>query len=837
MSMRRRRTWLSGGAAVAVTASLLPAAPALAAECGNAEYRTGAAAALPDCRAYEQVSPRDKRGQNVWGAIPSASATAANSASLPGWSSPDGSRVLFNTSVGPSAPEPTRGFGLYPQVTERTADGWDDRRAVVPGSAQAENRFRASGIQHFFQMPNADRSGALFASAALLAAEQPVGLGYGPGVFSARAGEAATWLSNPLWPGAVPAPGAPELNSVAQFVPVGQSDDGSTFYFMTQQALTPDDVASGRQWAESWALYRWKDGAVRNAGILPNGSIDSAGSMTPGLTLMQPGGNPAWKDVASTNRNNFTATLSTTNVVSRDGERALFLGLGGGDLMPGRVPQLYLYRDGQPTLLLSKRTDSSDPVAGSLGVTAIGMYSGISGLATHNAAQTLTLNAFADRDLGVVVFSTQDALTDDAPVATTTIKTYRYVVASNELEYLGAEFDRPALANAVRNTGNVVRMSDDGSRILFWTPSGELRLWRDGAPTVTLMTGLETSGNVSTLGARFSDDGRTVIFSSTRPSSGTIPGNPDHPTGATPLQTQVYRYEEGVDSAARCVSCPPLAAATRGPANFSLVLSHHAGFGQKGAVVTTATEERAISADGRRIYFTTNSTLDARDENTVVDVYEWSADRDGSGLALLSSGAADSSGSGLLDVDATGDNVFFVTGDRLTASDTDDLTDLYVARVGGGLPDPPPFDLESGCLLESCQPSVTPLPVLQGSGSHVVGPVTEGRQDSGVAGTPSFAVRRSRASATRATIGVAVPDAGTIRVSGNGVRTVSRRVTRASTYTVHVRLTAATRRRAARLGRTTVALRVRFAPRSGRAQTTTVRVTVKRTNSSKRGGR
>ncbi len=276
--------------AAAFAVPLLAAAPAAADDCANAQFRTGASAGLPDCRAYEQVSPRVKFGQNVWGAMPTPTASGANNSTVPGWSSQDGNRVLFNSSVGPSAPEPTRGFGLYPQVAERTSSGWDDHRGVVPGSAQAANRFRPSGVQHYFQLPSADRSGALFASAALLAPEQPVGPGYGAGVFFARAGQTATWLSNPLWPGANPAPGSTELSSVEQFTPVGQSDDGSTFYFMTQQVLTPEDVASGRQWRESWALYQWKDGVVRNAGVLPDGEIDAAGSMSPGLTLMRPTG-------------------------------------------------------------------------------------------------------------------------------------------------------------------------------------------------------------------------------------------------------------------------------------------------------------------------------------------------------------------------------------------------------------------------------------------------------------------------------------------------------------------------------------------------------------------
>ena len=78
------------------------------------------------------------------------------------------------------------------------------------------------------------------------------------------------------------------------------------------------------------------------------------------------------------------------------------------------------------------------------------------------------------------------------------------------------------------------------------------------------------------------------------------------------------------------------------------------------------------------------------------------------------------------------------------------------------------------------------------------------------------------------TLGVKVPGAGTIRVTGKTIRNVSRRTTRETTYTVHARLSAATKRRIARRGSARVTLRVRFTPRDGEAQTKTVKVTVKR---------
>src|SRR5215831_6559219 len=52
---------LLGGVTVLVSV-VLGASPALADTCPNAQFRVGPSAHLPDCRAYEQVSPVDKAG-------------------------------------------------------------------------------------------------------------------------------------------------------------------------------------------------------------------------------------------------------------------------------------------------------------------------------------------------------------------------------------------------------------------------------------------------------------------------------------------------------------------------------------------------------------------------------------------------------------------------------------------------------------------------------------------------------------------------------------------------------------------------------------------------------
>ena len=76
------------------------------------------------------------------------------------------------------------------------------------------------------------------------------------------------------------------------------------------------------------------------------------------------------------------------------------------------------------------------------------------------------------------------------------------------------------------------------------------------------------------------------------------------------------------------------------------------------------------------------------------DVYEW---KDGT-LSLITPGTGQYSV--LIGATKTGDEVFFFTPERLVGWDVDLGKDVYVAKVGGGFPEPPPSppacDLSSG---------------------------------------------------------------------------------------------------------------------------------------------
>ena len=108
----------------------------------------------------------------------------------------------------------------------------------------------------------------------------------------------------------------------------------------------------------------------------------------------------------------------------------------------------------------------------------------------------------------------------------------------------------------------------------------------------------------------------------------------------------------------------------------------------------------ATRPDGRRlVFFESRSRLVADDTDQAYDVYQWS---DGE-LSLISTGATDDpDGVFYAGNDRSGLNVYLATRERLTWQDKDAVLDVYSARIGGGIPEPPPppdCDLST----DSCQ--------------------------------------------------------------------------------------------------------------------------------------
>lgn len=132
------------------------------------------------------------------------------------------------------------------------------------------------------------------------------------------------------------------------------------------------------------------------------------------------------------------------------------------------------------------------------------------------------------------------------------------------------------------------------------------------------------------------------------------------------------------------------------------------GFWQSAAnpLLRVATDP-AIPGD-RIAFFESRSRLTNDDTDSAYDVYQW---RNGD-LSLISTGDSARDGAVYKGNSADGRNVYFATLDALTWQDVDAVLDIYSARVGGGIPQPPPpapcLVLANGCQDGSAPPSEQP---------------------------------------------------------------------------------------------------------------------------------
>lgn len=269
----------------------------------------------------------------------------------------------------------------------------------------------------------------------------------------------------------------------------------------------------------------------------------------------------------------------------------------------------------------------------------------------------------------------------------------------------------------------VLGASIDGSAVYFQDAAG-LELWKEGT-TTTVAPGEAaadpSSWPASTGASRVSADGTKLLFTSKAKLTGY--DNTDKVTGLP--DPELFLYDASTPSL-KCLSCNPKGKKPIGPSTIPGAYANGASF--------AAYKPRALSADGKRVFFTSQDALVTSDSNSnpttgagVPDAYEWEAQGEGSCalaagcLAILSNGALPQ-GATFVDASADGSDAYFLTAASLLPTDPGSM-DLYDAKVGGGFSEPQP---QIPCEGDACQvlPAVPAEPSLatlaKGAGNPAV---------------------------------------------------------------------------------------------------------------------
>jgi hypothetical protein len=591
------------------------------AEAGSGPEIKQGPSGLPDGRVYEQVSPKNKFGNE---AAPTSGETPPYVAA-----GADGDEVAYFKN-GPFG-ETQSGFDFF-SIGRRFSDGWQSHGAVS----------RGEGIQGAFRTNpqnglgfSSDMTASVFATPDVFVPEQELSSPT-PHIYRFSEDGLVQWIGKPTISEPV------RFRNADRGDLAGASSDLSTIYFAFEGSLVPADEepnpalgnisysqelhaqneGAGNAVSED-SFYEWHEGVLEAAGVLPDGHLDPYGAAPAVIPASTNRGYPEEQD----------------NEVSEDGRSAFFVS-PDPESNSGRPSELYVRQtaqDGTQKTTLVSRDLLLAEVDGLPSAAPSGVLKGLAGSQSY---------IYASPDGSRVFFTSTDQLTADAP-SDQEIKVYEFDTVRNTLTYI------PGLST---HPSEILHSSRNGSNLLF-ASEGELGLWNEG--TVTNIA----QGFVKV--TRSTETGSVYVFQTRAafPEFGFNNGDGEY--------EEVYRYETAGNTLS-CISCPPAGTAPLGDAE----LSHAFPSGNEGNTFLMLTADHGMSDDAGRIFFDTPSALVAQDTNGVRDAYEWE-----NGTVYLISTGVSRRESFFGDNSPSGNDVFFSTAEGLAPGDADEGYDLYDARV------------------------------------------------------------------------------------------------------------------------------------------------------------
>ncbi len=646
--------------------------------CPNGAFRTGPAAALPDCRGYEMVTPLDKSNGDVITRI-----NLTGYQTLLDQSSVDGTGFTYSSYRSFADPEGAPYTNQY--LARRDPDaGWQTEALAPPRSSRP---FLANELENEYKAFSAD-----LASGWLMHETEPVldpcaAPGFAGLYRRDSIGKAYEALSC-VKPNRESRKFSPELQ--------GFTSDGSKALVRVDDKLTAN-ASNATTEVPTRPIYQLYEstgaGQLRLISVLPDGKASGVDSSA-GTGFSN----------ALANHNRFQ---SLDGALSDDGTRVfwsagftIYLRLnadqGPSKLLAGKcteadqactipvsetvTPEAAYFQKGNPEGTKALFTVTAGPLKGNL-------YR-FDSQAEPPASQLIATGVQgsilgAGDDLTRVYFASTEASTQALGEGAVKGKSNVYLDEAGATRFIGTlstlssldgidnQYGSPAATTPIFRTA---RVSSDGQHLVFMSHSPELSE--------------ETAGYDNTDIASGEADAEVYLYDATADGgSGKLRCVSCNPSGARPGGQE---YGEGVNG-----NPPPWAAAIVPRPQTQLYQS------------------RYLSDDGSRVFFNSFDALVLGDTNGRMDVYQWEAlDSGGCGkespsyapgsegcLSLISSGQSPAD-SEFLDAGPSGDDVFFTTAEGLLPQDYG-LIDVYDARVNGGFPPPP--DPPAACEGEACQ--------------------------------------------------------------------------------------------------------------------------------------
>ncbi len=719
---------------------------ALNTSCPNQAFRTGSAATLPDCRAYEMVSPVDKNGGDIaaflgFGGQEFAGRAAFDQAAL------DGNKLTYTS--GTPFGDTVAGRNANQYLATRGAGGWSTHSLNAPGGPTVEEPAILSfPLDSAFTLFTPDLSEAWVQDARIppLTADAVEGM---PNYYRRNnLTESYEALTNEE-------PAERPSGTFAYeylFWPQGHSSDYSDVLFETKAPMTPDAFPTPSKVSQTYASI---DGDLHLVSVLPDGSALPVNSG--GHALSADGSHAFW---SSRGNNLFFSSTGVLylrlNPDQPQSAQALGRADGTGELTAGSNEVTGLdtasgaFAVGQEIISATQSVAFVNYLPDGTTITAVGPSSltlSASSTATESSMRLFAWSECTEPDkactvpVALSVPGGRNALFQFASAdGSKALFTVTPASGGRDLYEYDVLTRTPTLI--AHESWGALGGSKDGSRVYFASKedlaagatAGEQNLYLrqgavntfiatvtqadvDGSPT--RMISLQPQGRAT----RVSPDGSHLLFMSASKSPAEAVGYDNTDAVSGEADREVYLYEVG--GGLRCVSCNPSGAR---PVGHRMQKSFDIAEASEKTETWAAAwipgwehdllAQRALTDDGSRVFFNAFDALVPGDTNGALDVYQWElpgtgdcttanpsfSQQNGGCVSLISSGQSPTV-SEFIDATPDGKDVFFTTGSSLLPQDPG-LVDMYDARVEGGFPQPPAPP--AICEGEACQGAPTP---------------------------------------------------------------------------------------------------------------------------------